>query len=320
MGTKLNDEERRRLEAGLSAVCRSVGLDTSGAELVRYTMNAVYRLPVAGVVVRMRSGPRAPAQVTRVAQVAAVLAKLDLPVVRLAPEVPQPVHANGWSATVWTLLQQPPGHRFAPADLAAPLRQLHSLTDAPTVLPRWDVLGEIRRRLFETSTKTGADLAFLDVWAAEAVGTPLDAILRQLGDRCDQLATALATVEWTLPQAVTHGDAHAANLLRGPDGEVVIGDLDSTTLGPPEWDLTPAAHGAIRFGDEPRKYADFAAAYGLDVTTCPAWDTLREIRELQLVTSVIANLPGRPEVAEQLAHRLRTSLAGDRTARWQRYR
>ncbi|MGH3736186.1 MAG: phosphotransferase [Micromonosporaceae bacterium] len=287
---------------------------------MRFTMNAVYRLPSAGVVVRMRTGPHATAQVTRVAQVAAALAKLDLPVVRLAPGVPQPVHADGWSATVWTLLEQTPGHRFAPADLAGPLRRLHSLEDAPTTLPRWDVLGAIRRRLAETTGKTGADLAFLERWAIQTVGTPLDSVLRHLVGRCDQLAADLTTVEWTLPEAAIHGDAHAANLLRGADGEVVICDLDSTALGPPEWDLTPAAHGAVRFGDDPRKYAQFAAAYGLDVTTCPAWDTLREIRELQLVTSVIANLPGRPEVAEQLAHRLRSSLAGDRRALWQRYR
>lgn len=320
MGTRLSDEERRRLESGLAAICRSAGLDATGAELVRYTMNAVYRLPSAGVVVRMRSGPQAAAQVARVAQVADALAKLDLPVVRLAEYVAQPVHAGSWSATVWTLLDQPPGHRFTPPDLAGPLRRLHSLADAPAWLPRWDVLGSIRRRLTETNAKVGAELAFLERWARQTVGTPLDAILRQLDDRCDKLTADLTTVEWTLPEAVIHGDAHAANLLRGPGGGVVICDLDSTALGPPEWDLTPAAHGAVRFGDDPRGYAAFTAAYGLDVTSCPAWDTLSEIRELQLVTSVIANLPGRPEVAEQLAHRLRSSLAGDRSARWQRYR
>lgn len=320
MGTKLSDEEQCRLAAGLAAVCRSVDLDPAGAELVRYTMNAVYRLPAAGVVVRMRSGPNAAAQVARVAQVAAALAKLDLPVVRLAPDVPQPIHADGWSATVWTLLEQPPGHRFTPADLAGPLRRLHSLTGAPTFLPRWDVLGTVRRRLAETSTKSGSELAFLRRWATQAVGTPLAAILDGLGDRCDQLATDLTTVEWTLPEAVIHGDAHAANLLRAPGGEVIMGDLDSTALGPPEWDLIPAAHGAVRFGDDPRPYAAFAEAYGLDVTACPAWQVLSGIRELQLLTSVIANLPGRPEVAKQLAHRMRTSLAGDHSTRWQRYR
>lgn len=320
VGTKLTAQERIRLEAGLAAVCQSAQLDATGAELVRYTMNAVYRLPAAGVVVRMQSGPRAAVQVARVAQVATMLAKLDMPTVRLAPGVTQPIHADGWSATVWTLLEQPPGHRFTPADLAKPLRRLHALTDPPTALPEWDVVGTIRHRLAETKAKTGTELEFLKHWAGQTVGTPLDVLLRRLEDRCEQLASDLADVEWTLPRALVHGDAHAANLLRGPDGDVVIGDLDSTAVGPPEWDLTPAAHGAIRFGDDRRPYDAFSGAYGLDVTTCPAWETLRSLRELQLVTSVIANLTGRPDVAEQLAFRLRTSLGGDLSAVWRRYR
>jgi hypothetical protein len=320
VATNLSDIERGRLATALTAVCRQIEVDPAGAELIRYTMNAVYRLDEAGVVIRMTTGPGASALVTRVAEVAAAFADLDLPTTRLAPGIRQPVHADGWSATVWTLLPQPPGHRFAPLDLAAPLRAIHAVTDLPVTLPPWNPVAKARRRLKQAESLDAAGQRFLHEWADTIVGTALDTIFRRLRQWCDKLDTALGEAEWTLPRAVIHGDAHAGNLLLADDGRVVLGDLDSVAIGPPEWDLTPAAHGTTRFGDDPGQYRAFAHAYGLDVTACPAWDLLRRIRELQLVTSVIANLPGRPDVADELAHRLRSSLSDGHSVVWNRFR
>jgi hypothetical protein len=100
---------------------------------------------------------------------------------------------------------------------------------------------------------------------------------------------------------------------------VVICDLDSVAYGPREWDLTPAAHGVVRFGRSPAAYQRLARAYEFDVTGWCGWETLRQARDLQLVTSVLPDLPGRPDVAAQLAHRLRSLLTGDHEAIWQRY-
>ncbi len=96
--------------------------------------------------------------------------------------------------------------------------------------------------------------------------------------------------------------------------------LDGVAIGPREWDLTPVAHGAERFGRPPEDYQAFAAEYGFDITGWAGWPVLRDVRELQLVTSVLDNIAGRPDVAEQLALRLNSILKGDRTVVWTRYR
>lgn len=320
MATNLNSNERVRLESALAAVCEKAGISATGAELVRYTMNAVYRLDAAGVVIRMATGPNAATLVSRVAQVALAFADLDLPTTRLAPDIRQPIHVDGWSATIWVLLPQPDGHRFAPVELAAPLRAIHALPSLPFELPAWNTIEKARRRVAQVQAGDRAEMHYLHEWASTRVGIELGEIQDRLMQRCDELTSALHTVKWTLPPSVIHGDAHAGNLLSHPGRRVVIGDLDSVALGPPEWDLIPAAHGSIRFGDDPAFHERLAVAYGIDVTDCPAWETLRQIRELQLVTSVIANIPGRPDVAIELAHRLRTSLANDTSAIWHRYR
>jgi hypothetical protein len=317
--TRLSNDERSRLATALAAVCRQAGIDDAGAVLIRYTMNAVYRLDGAQVVVRMTTGPTAAARTARVAQVASAFAERSLPTVRLAPGIAQPVHADGWSATVWTLLPQQHGHRFAPVDLANPLRAIHSVGELPVDLPAWDPVAKSRRRLSQIDALPGEAQRYLQDWSVAQVGLPLGKVTGWLGQRCEELTDAMGGAEWTLPWSVIHGDAHAGNLLRDTDGGVVICDFDSVAVGPPEWDLTPAAHGAARFADDHRQYQAFANAYGLDVTACPAWDTLRQIRELQLLTSVIADLPGRPDVANELAHRLRSGLSGEKSIPWHRY-
>jgi aminoglycoside phosphotransferase (APT) family kinase protein len=319
VATKLSESERTRLESALAAICGQAGLDHAGAVLVRYTMNAVYRINAAGVVIRMTTGPTAASRTERVAHIAATLADRDLPTARLAPGICQPMHAAGWSATVWMLLPQPPGHRFAPVDLAKPLRAIHAANDLHDGLPTWDTVGKSRDRIAQIETMDGPELHYLEEWALDFVGLKLDKIIDWLQRRCNELTSALDSVEWTLPWSAIHGDAHKGNLLLGTDGSAVICDLDSVTCGPPEWDLIPAAHGALRFGDDLSQSKAFADAYGIDVTACPAWETLRQVRELQLLSSVIANLPGRPDVASELAHRLRTSLAGDQVTQWHRY-
>jgi Ser/Thr protein kinase RdoA (MazF antagonist) len=115
-----------------------------------------------------------------------------------------------------------------------------------------------------------------------------------------------------------HGDAHTGNLLRTPSGRPVLCDLDSVSRGPAEVDLVPAAHAVARFGRDAAGYARLAGAYGFDVRDSPAWPHLRRLRDLQLAVYLLPQRPDGP-AAVQLAHRLRTVLAGDDTAIWSRF-
>jgi hypothetical protein len=117
---------------------------------------------------------------------------------------------------------------------------------------------------------------------------------------------------------VVHGDAHTGNLIRTIDGTVVICDFDNTCIAPREWDLVPAACGAIRF-DAPTRHRDVVTVHGDDVTRFPTWPVLRTARELQMVTSVVPVLAGNARVAAQFRHRLRSIRDGDDTATWQPY-
>lgn len=119
-----------------------------------------------------------------------------------------------------------------------------------------------------------------------------------------------------LPMGIVHGDAHTGNLLRDND-RVVLCDLDSTGIGPTAWDLVVTAVDDQRFGSD--TYPELAAAYGRDVTTEPAWPTLRRVRELGLVTSVIADLARRPAVAAEHRRRL-DDLRSEQPGRWSPYR
>jgi Ser/Thr protein kinase RdoA (MazF antagonist) len=152
-------------------------------------------------------------------------------------------------------------------------------------------------------------------------------LLRILGKRCDDVEEQLADISWQLPAGVIHGDAHTGNVLlrdtpRRPraDPTALLCDLDGVCHGPREWDLVPTAHGATRFGRSAADYHAFTEAYGFDITTWSGWPVLRQVRELQLVTSTINTLAGRPDVARELAHRLRSLLNDDTNVIWTRHR
>src|SRR5260370_3362397 len=88
-----------RLNKVLHAACGEVGLDANGAELLRLTANAVFRLRTAHVVVRI-SAPRSQlAQGCRSVQVARWLGQIGFPAVRLHGEQEQPVVLRDYLAT-----------------------------------------------------------------------------------------------------------------------------------------------------------------------------------------------------------------------------
>ncbi|WP_439427715.1 phosphotransferase [Micromonospora sp. LA-10] len=325
MTTALSDAVASELRSHLDDVCRQLGVDPDGASLVKYTMNAVFVAPP--FVIRLAAGPPAAALAHRVVSVAACLEGAGMPTVRLASGVPsQPIFSGEWVATAWEYVPTV-GDEPKPVDLAAPLRALHSLEQLEVALPRWAPIEKFRRRLAAAAALPLEGAAELEHWSRTELGVHATDLLRDLDRRCCEAEEDLDRVAWRLPPGVIHGDAHTGNVLLAaaghgrpaPSGPLLC-DLDGMCIGPREWDLVPTAHGATRFGRAPADYQGFVEAYQFDVTAWTGWPVLRRVRELQLVTSTIDRLAGRPDVAGELAHRLRSLLTEDLGATWTRYR
>jgi Ser/Thr protein kinase RdoA (MazF antagonist) len=290
---------RDKLHAVLLAICGEVGLDASGAELIKFTNNAVFRLVKAPAVVRIAGSSAVRERIRTVVQVATWLAEQDIPAVRLWPDIRQPVEAAAYPATVWQFVP-PTASRPTGAELADLLRHFHTLPEPPFPMPAWHPFEEIRRRLAEPEGLESADQAFL------------------LG-RCDELEAELAEVRYVLPSGVIHGDPFLGNLIPGSSGPVLC-DFDGTCMGPREWDLTPVAVGKLRFNYNHDDHTPLAARYGFDVTAWDGFPVLRRIRELKLVTSVVPILRSNPSIREQWQYRLATFKRGDVRAKWETYR
>lgn len=268
---------------------------------MKFTNNAVIALPASRAVLRIPGSAVARARVPAVLAAATWFADHDLPTVRLWPNLPQPVHVGPDPVTVWRQVT-PGGPDPTPGDLATVLRGIHALDHPPHDLPVWGVTDGIRRRL---ATATGLDP---DTHAY---------LTGELADVEDQVK-ALADLPPLIPPGVVHGDAHVGNLIASPTGPVLC-DFDSTSVGPREWDLTPAAVGALRFSYRPDVHRGLADAYGADVTTWPGFPTLRRLRELQLVTSVLPVLDANPALRPQWQHRLNTFRNNDYHTPWTPY-
>lgn len=290
-----------RIAAIVDQVAAVVGLDAAGAHRLKFTNNAVVALPASRAVLRIPGSPVARARIPAVLVAAAWFSDHHLPSVRLWPDLPQPVHAGPDLVTVWRQVT-PGGLAPTPGDLAAVLRAIHALNPPPAGLPAWSVTDSIRRRL---ATAPGLDP---DIHAY---------LTGQLVD-LESRVKALADLPPLIPPGVVHGDAHLGNLIPSPTGPVLC-DFDSAALGPREWDLTPVAVGALRFGYRLDIHSGLAQAYGADVTAWPGFPTLRRLRELQLVTSVLPVLDVNPALRPQWQHRLNTFRDNDYHTPWTPY-
>jgi hypothetical protein len=290
---------RDKLHTVLAAICAEAGLDPSGAELIKFTNNAVFQLAAAPAVVRIAGSSAVRDRIDTVVKVAGWLPEQAIPAVRLWPEIPQPVTAANYPATVWQYVP-PSGPRPTGDDLATLLLRFHALPLPPFPMPMWSPFKEIRQRLAEPEGLHPDDQAFL---------------LR----RCDELEADLADVRYELPRGIIHGDPFLGNLIPGARGPVLC-DFDSTCIGPREWDLTPIAVGKLRFNYPHDDHSLVAARYGFDVTMWDGFPVLKRIRELKLVTSVVPVLRSNPNIRDQWQYRLATFKDGDSTAKWETYR
>jgi hypothetical protein len=290
-----------RLTAIVDEVAAKVGLDATGAHRLKFTNNAVVALPASRAVLRIPGSPVARSRVPAVLAAATWFADHDLPTVRLWPDLTQPVHAGPDPITVWRQATTG-GPDPTPADLAAVLRGIHALDQPPPDLPFWSVTEGIRRRLAGATGLDPDTHAFLVCELAHV----------------ESRLAALADLPPLIPPGVIHGDAHLGNLIASQTGPVLC-DFDSTSIGPREWDLTPAAVGTLRFNYHPDVHRGLSDAYGLDVTTWPGFPALRRLRELQLVASVLPVLDANPALRPQWQHRLNTFRDNDFHTPWTPY-
>lgn len=290
---------RDMLAVVLDAICGRTGLDPTGARLIKFTNNAVLELAREPIVVRIAGSQTVRDRVPKVINVARWLAWSDIAAVRLLDGIDQPVRAHGHLATLW---HRVPVTERAPngADLGRILRRYHRLPPPSTPLPPWQPLAPIRQRIAETDMLRKSDLTYLEA-------------------KCGELEEAVGDLAYDLPQGPIHGDSFLGNLIPGPAGPVIC-DFDSTAEGPREWDLTPTAVGKLRFAYPARVQQELADTYGFDVTRWSGFLVFRQLRELQLVTSVLPVLRDNPSLYEQWRHRLKTFRSGDIEAVWTPYR
>jgi hypothetical protein len=282
----------------LRDIAARLDVPAEDARLLRLTNNAVFALPGAGLVVRITRSFVLHDRVHKVVRLGRWFAAVDAPTIRLAIGVDQPVTAGRLLASVWRYV---PDTRPEPTvgDLGHVLSGLHGLpVPDELALPAWDPVEDARRRLTDAEALDGADRAVLEAW-------------------CDDLAPQVADLNARAGDLV-HGDAHVGNLLRAPDGGVVIGDFDATCRGPWQVDLVPVAVGEQRFG-RAGAHAALVAAYGYDVTTDPDWPVLRRAREFKMVAAAVPLLASTPGVAAEFRTRLDSIRHGNDDSRWTPY-
>ncbi|PKV82680.1 phosphotransferase family protein [Streptomyces sp. TLI_146] len=287
--------DNSEMDQVLRQACATVGLEHGDARLLRGHTNAVILLEREQTVVKIaRRGTRAE-DVTRTIAFVRYLMDLGFPTVALHP-ADQPVIIDGHAVTFWRYLHQPPQPVTA-AQLAAPLQALHRLPAPPFALPRHDNLAAIRRSLTATSW---LDKPTLDL----------------LNDRADELADALATVDFVLADGVLQGDPQHRNALHTGHGTAVLCDWDTVTHGQPEWDLVTVEIHCRRFGHGQQHYQAFADAYGFDVTKWPGYPTLAAIRELRMITTNARKVPQAPSSQHEVERRIAALQRQDHTLAW----
>lgn len=286
-----------RMRAVLHGIAGRLDVDDSDARTLHMANNAVYALPSAGIVVRITRSTKLHERIRKGARLGAWFAKVDAPTIRLAGAIEQPLVYEDLLATVWDYL--PPAAAPTADDLGRVLREFHSLPTPDIALPTWDPVGTARKRITDAEALADADRGILLEW-------------------CDRLEPEVEALVDASAGSLVHGDAHVGNLLRRPDGQVVLCDFDSTCLGPPGVDLAAVAAAEIWF-QQSGEHARLVKSYGYDITTDPAWPTLRQARELTFVVGGVPLMASTPGVAEEFKLRLTSVINNDTSTPWTPY-
>jgi aminoglycoside phosphotransferase (APT) family kinase protein len=269
------------VDAVLHQAGQTVGLDTTGAELIRAGENTLYRL--SGHIV---------ARVTRRGQVEAAekevrvsewLTAHQVSVVEALTDVAQPVEVDGQAVTFWREL--PPHRRGTTGELADLLKQLHGLPLPDFALPPLAPFVRIEERLAEAEWLPEDDRGWLQ-------------------RRRVNLEARYAAVPDGLPWCAVHGDAWSGNVAVTEHRAVLL-DLERFAVGPPEWDLAGVAVSYTTFGSvNADEWHAFCQRYGYDVTTWDGFYLFRDIRELRKATFAVQMADQRSDIVEQAKYRI----------------
>ncbi len=277
----------------LAKACAAAGFNPADASLLRHQTNAVYLLATAPVVVKIARPDYSVEHIQRVVDLTRWLTLMDVSVLPLL-DVEQPVIVDGCAVTYWPYLEQRrPVHT---ADMAAALRELHALPEAPVSLPTMDAVAAIRYSL-----------------SGERILTPDEH--RVLADRCDDLASQLDAVRFQSAPKAIHGDPHHSNTLWNGN-RAVLCDWDSAASGNPEWDLITIEVHSRRFSHDPDSYRKFCDIYGRDIRDWDGYGTLRDLRELRMITTNARKSPSFSPAAEEVRKRIAQLSRDEPDAAW----
>lgn len=278
----------------LTDACRQVGLDPSGAALIRIGSNAVYRLRTPVIVRITRDGESVENARMQVA-VARWLESKDYPATR-ALHVDQPVDIEGHVATFWESVSE--REEYARIDQVADLiRRLHEF-DTPFDLPAKDPFGKLDAQIGSLDSLAPADSRFLR-------------------ERIDQLRAEYGTLEFVLKPGVIHGDANVGNVILDRDGNPVLIDLDSFCTGPREWDLVQTALFYERFGWHTKEeYRTFVEVYGFDIMSWPGYRVLADYREVAMTLWLCGKAGSDERAAAEVRKRVEAIRSGGTRRDW----
>ena len=279
----------------MKEACRLVGLESDGAQLIRLGENAIYRLAGEPVIVRVARGESVLHDVEKEVAVASWLQGSGVPAAELTDHV-QPILAKGRPVTFWRLIPDS-GERATLAELGGILRQLHRLPvpeDLP--LPTFDIFGRASRRIVDTTELSDSEREFLS-------------------GRLTELREAYGHLNFSLPSCAIHADAHQANLIRTPDGTVILIDFEAFAFGPPEYDLSVTATEQTVGWHTEAQYESFAESYGFDVKRWDGFEVIRAINELKMTTWLMQNVRENKRIADEFRVRLESlnDMAAPRT-------
>ncbi len=286
--------------AVLREACALVGLDASGARLLRLGSNAVYSLAGRPVIVRIAADRGALPGMERAVRVARWLGEEQFPVNRVLPGVSQPAVVGGRVVTFWESVQDDEEYATV-TELADLLKRLHWLEEPESLgLSYFDPMAKVRASL----SGLGGGVR------------PEDAAF--VTERADRLEKAYGRLDFVLPFGFIHGDASIGNILRDRAGHAVLIDLDGVALAPREWDLIQTALFYDRFGWHSREqYESFVHHYGFDIMNWPGYPVLADLRELMMTLWMGSKAAAEPKAAAEFARRVETIRTGGDRRDWQ---
>jgi aminoglycoside phosphotransferase (APT) family kinase protein len=282
--------------ASLEEACRATGLRPDDAELLRLGENAIFRLAHNRVIVRIARNLDILEDAAKEVAVARWLRGATFAVTEPA-DYKQPIIARGRPVTFWKLIDDS-GTKAAIADLGAILRQLHGLpVPADLQLPWFDMFGRVGERI-AAADLTDADRSFL-------------------AGRLHLLRAQYQELRFGLPASAVHGDAHQSNLIKRPDGGIVLIDLERFAFGQPESDLSVTATEYLVGWHSDDQYAGFVRAYGRDVMDWEGFPVIRAVNELKMTTWLMQNIGHSDRIAREFRTRLASLHDSDAPRAWQ---